>query len=229
MASETCHRMIVGAARPLAGRGLQETSFSKVLQLTGAPRGSSYHHCPKGKDQLDGSTIEFAGSHAMSPSRGEGGGVGSRGHEFFLHVWREVLTRSRFQAGCSVLAVTVATDSPQLLQQVAGCSGPGGLRSRACSRPAGSPRRMPCASPRRSSRRPKVRSCSPARTKVSSRSSRRAAAHTVRSLTPNGSGQRPHPVESGRPSVRRCPSAAPESTRRPSRPRRSPERWCAHG
>ena len=47
--------MIVGAARLLAERGLQETSFSEVLQRTGAPRGSIYHHFPEGKDQLVGS------------------------------------------------------------------------------------------------------------------------------------------------------------------------------
>ena len=120
MASETRDRMIVGAARLLAERGLQETSFSEVLQRTGAPRGSIYHHFPEGKDQLVGSAIEFAGSHAMSLLEAKTGESAIAVTEYFLHVWREVLTRSQFQAGCSVLAVTVATDSPQLLQQAAG-------------------------------------------------------------------------------------------------------------
>ena len=39
--------------------------------------------------------------------------------EFFLHIWHAVLSRSNFQAGCAVLAVTVATDSPGLLNQSA--------------------------------------------------------------------------------------------------------------
>ena len=38
---------------------------------------------------------------------------------WFLHVWREVLVRSNFEAGCAVLAVAVAAESPELLDQTA--------------------------------------------------------------------------------------------------------------
>ena len=58
-------RMIEGAVRLLARHGLQATSFSEVLELTGAPRGSIYHHFPEGKDQLIGSAVDFAGSQAL--------------------------------------------------------------------------------------------------------------------------------------------------------------------
>ena len=37
----------------------------------------------------------------------------------FLRMWRSVLTRSDFSAGCSVLAVTVAPSSPELLDRAA--------------------------------------------------------------------------------------------------------------
>ena len=40
------------AAVLLAKRGLQATSFSDVLERSGAPRGSIYHHFPEGKDEL---------------------------------------------------------------------------------------------------------------------------------------------------------------------------------
>jgi TetR/AcrR family transcriptional repressor of lmrAB and yxaGH operons len=36
----------------------------------------------------------------------------------FLHVWRVVLQRSHFTAGCAVVAVTVAADSSELLAHV---------------------------------------------------------------------------------------------------------------
>ncbi len=52
MVSDAKSRMIEGAARLLAEKGLQETSFSEVLALTGAPRGSIYHHFPDGKASL---------------------------------------------------------------------------------------------------------------------------------------------------------------------------------
>jgi len=45
-------RMVNGAARLLAQKGLQGASFAEVLELTGAPRGSVYHHFPNGKDEM---------------------------------------------------------------------------------------------------------------------------------------------------------------------------------
>ncbi|MEF2978653.1 TetR/AcrR family transcriptional regulator [Subtercola sp. YIM 133946] len=107
--------MVEGAARLLAQQGLQQTSFSEVLELTKAPRGSIYHHFPEGKDQLIAEAIDLAGARAIALIER---GAGSSPHqiaEHFLAMWRYVLVQSNFAAGCSVLAVTVATDSPDLL------------------------------------------------------------------------------------------------------------------
>src|ERR1700722_12120720 len=65
MASETRQKMIVGTARLLAERGLQETSLTQVLELTDTPRGSIYHHFPNGKDELIAAAVDLAGSHAV--------------------------------------------------------------------------------------------------------------------------------------------------------------------
>jgi TetR/AcrR family transcriptional regulator, lmrAB and yxaGH operons repressor len=119
MASETRERMIAGAARLLAQRGLQETSFSEVLELTGAPRGSIYHHFPEGKDQLIASAVDLAGAHAIALINRSAGDSADDITTHFLAMWRAVLTRSNFSAGCSVLAVTIATDSPDLLEHAA--------------------------------------------------------------------------------------------------------------
>jgi TetR/AcrR family transcriptional regulator, lmrAB and yxaGH operons repressor len=119
MASETRHRMVVGAARLLAERGLQETSFSEVIELTGAPRGSIYHHFPDGKDQLIASAVDLAGAHAIALMDRFAGKPPLEITTGFIAMWREVLLRSEFRAGCSVLAVTIATDSPDLLDHAA--------------------------------------------------------------------------------------------------------------
>src|SRR5476651_1212426 len=119
MASETRARMVAGAARLLAERGLQETSFSEVLELTGAPRGSIYHHFPDGKDQLIASAIDLAGAHAIALIDRSTGKSAEYVTAHFLGMWREVLVRSNFRAGCSVLAVTIATDSSDLLDHAA--------------------------------------------------------------------------------------------------------------
>ena len=119
MASTTKDRMVAGAARLLAFRGLQETSFSEVLELTGAPRGSIYHHFPSGKDQLIASAIDLAGSNAVAAINLSTGTTAEEVTTHFLGMWREVLVRSNYKAGCSVLAVTIATDSSDLLDHAA--------------------------------------------------------------------------------------------------------------
>ena len=107
--------MVDGAVRLLATRGLQGTSFSEVLELTGAPRGSVYHHFPAGKDELVAAAVDRAGGNAIALVDSWAGSSPEQVTRNFLGVWREVLTRSNLTAGCSVLAVTVATDSPDLL------------------------------------------------------------------------------------------------------------------
>ena len=107
-------RMVEGAVQLLAERGLQATSFSEVLSLTGAPRGSIYHHFPDGKDQLVRAALDLASARMGQFFAPKEGASAEEIAESFLRVWRAVLSRSRFQAGCAILAVTVAADSVEL-------------------------------------------------------------------------------------------------------------------
>jgi AcrR family transcriptional regulator len=119
VASDVRDRMIEGTIRLLAMRGLQATSFAEVLALTGAPRGSVYHHFPAGKDQLVSAAIDRAGARAIQAAQALAGKPEASAEELtalFLGLWRAVLVRSQLRAGCAVLAVTVATDSQDLLQ-----------------------------------------------------------------------------------------------------------------
>jgi AcrR family transcriptional regulator len=111
--------MIEGTVQLLARHVLQATSFSEVLELTGAPRGSVYHYFPDGKEQLIASAVALAGARALEYLDRRAGALALEVTEYFLHLWREVLSRSRFGAGCAVLAVTVASDSPELLRETA--------------------------------------------------------------------------------------------------------------
>jgi AcrR family transcriptional regulator len=120
MAGEVRARMIDGAVRLLAERGLQATSFSEVLELTGAPRGSVYHHFPDGKGQLVGEALALAADRLDQLLGRMAGLPAAEVAARFLGLWRTVLERSEFQAGCCVLAVTIATDSPEQLTQTAG-------------------------------------------------------------------------------------------------------------
>src|ERR1700755_891203 len=94
MPSDSRDAMVAGAARLLAERGLQATSFSEVLEATGAPRGSIYHHFPEGKDQLVSAAIEAAGDRAVALLDPLEGSTAREIAEAFLGLWREVLVRS---------------------------------------------------------------------------------------------------------------------------------------
>lgn len=119
MASDTKQKMIERTAVLLAKKGLQGTSFSEVLEASGAPRGSLYHHFPGGKDELVLAAIGLAGQRAITVLEAMQGRPADHVAEAFLKLWRAVLERSDFSAGCAVAAVTVAADSPELVGRAA--------------------------------------------------------------------------------------------------------------
>jgi AcrR family transcriptional regulator len=119
MARGVRERMVASAVSLLARRGLQATSFSEVLEHSAAPRGSVYHHFPDGKNQMIDSALDAAGDRAIALLDQKAGAPAEEIATWFLHIWREVLIRGKFEAGCAVLAVAVAADSPELLEHTA--------------------------------------------------------------------------------------------------------------
>jgi TetR/AcrR family transcriptional regulator, lmrAB and yxaGH operons repressor len=110
-------RMVESAAVLLAMRGLQGTAFSDVLDRSGAPRGSIYHHFPHGKDELVAAAIDLTGTRAIEAMEAVKGRPPVEITQAFIALWRDVLVRSGLRAGCAVLAVSVAAESTDLLDQ----------------------------------------------------------------------------------------------------------------
>src|SRR5713101_4274205 len=104
MADDAREKMILGAVRLLATTGLEGVSFSTVLELTGAPRGSIYHHFPEGKNQLIGLALQRAGQYLLTAMETPPPKGAIEAAEHFFAIWRKVLLDSNFQAGCAVLA-----------------------------------------------------------------------------------------------------------------------------
>jgi TetR/AcrR family transcriptional repressor of lmrAB and yxaGH operons len=119
MARGVRERMVASAVDLLARRGLQATSFSEVLERSGTPRGSVYHHFPAGKDEMVEAALDAAGDRAIELLDRKAGEPAEDIAAWFLHIWHEVLVRSNFEAGCAVLAVAVAAESPALLDHTA--------------------------------------------------------------------------------------------------------------
>ena len=62
--------MVRGAAELLRQRGYTGTGFREVIEVTGAPRGSIYHHFPGGKAQLAGEAVDYVGALARASRAG---------------------------------------------------------------------------------------------------------------------------------------------------------------
>ena len=90
-----------------------------MLEASGAPRGSLYHHFPGGKDELVLAAVRLAGDQALAALDRVSGQSAGDVARTFAALWRVVLSMSGFAAGCAVVAVTVATDSPALLESAA--------------------------------------------------------------------------------------------------------------
>src|SRR5215210_719066 len=64
--SDARQRMIESAAVLFRERGVHGTSFADVLEHSGAPRGSIYHHFRGGKTQLAAEATEWAGEFIVA-------------------------------------------------------------------------------------------------------------------------------------------------------------------
>ncbi len=120
MSDDVKSRMIRETARALATKGLQRSSFSEILEASGAPRGSLYHHFPGGKNELVLKGLAAAGDFALARLADLEGRSASEVTAGFVALWRQLLVASDFNAGCAVLAVTVAAESPEQSAAAAG-------------------------------------------------------------------------------------------------------------
>jgi TetR/AcrR family transcriptional repressor of lmrAB and yxaGH operons len=101
----------------LAQRGYQGMSFAEVIEASGAPRGSIYHHFPDGKEQLVAAAVARAGHRAMRALDEIDGQPAPKVVDAYTDMWRVVLGNSDLTAGCSVLAVAVSSANPDLVSQ----------------------------------------------------------------------------------------------------------------
>ena len=117
MGNETRATMIEGAIQLLATGGVHGASLLKVLEHTGAPRGSVYHHFPGGKEDLILAALDLTGQrhdHFVDRFRGTSATEITAG---YLDLWRRILVGSRLESGCPILAVTVSVPAGPLLDR----------------------------------------------------------------------------------------------------------------
>ena len=109
---DTRTRMIVSATELFREHGYSGTGFRDVVEHSGAPRGSIYHHFPGGKAELAEAAVRMASD--VVAGRIERAAASGDPHlmlEAFADGWRRQLQRSDFRAGCPVVAVAVEADA----------------------------------------------------------------------------------------------------------------------
>jgi AcrR family transcriptional regulator len=106
--TDSRRRMIQSAALLFRRQGIEGTSFSDVLEHSGAPRGSIYYHFPEGKAQLAEEATRYAGEYTAA------GLVAALDDDdpvaairIFTSSWLDVLRHADFTDGCPVVAAAL--------------------------------------------------------------------------------------------------------------------------
>src|SRR3954466_1537438 len=106
--SDARQKMIRSAAVLFRERGVRGTSLADVVEHSGAPRGSIYHHFEGGKTQLAEEATRWAGEFIV---RGTAAALADHDPVEAIGVlgrqWGEILRGSGFEAGCTVVAATL--------------------------------------------------------------------------------------------------------------------------
>ena len=101
--------MVRSAASLIGSQGVSATSFSDVVNESGAPRGSIYHHFPDGKRQLAQDAIAWTSERVLAHQRSCRATTPGEVLDCFIDMWRQVVVRSAGSAGCVVAGVAVDT------------------------------------------------------------------------------------------------------------------------
>jgi TetR/AcrR family transcriptional regulator, lmrAB and yxaGH operons repressor len=112
--SDARSRLIRVASALFRQRGYDGVGLTEILEASGAPKGSFYHHFPEGKEQLAAICMLYAGEQAgalidAAMAEAPDFATGIRRLAGSLADWFE---RSGFREGCPITSIALAT-TPQ--------------------------------------------------------------------------------------------------------------------
>ena len=110
MTTDSRERMIRAAVELFAERGYAATSFHDIIERSGAPRGSIYHHFPGGKAELAGEALRRAAERTarhLTTASTQGSPITAV--RVFVTALSEALRASDFHAGCAIAGVVLDT------------------------------------------------------------------------------------------------------------------------
>jgi TetR/AcrR family transcriptional repressor of lmrAB and yxaGH operons len=108
MSLDSRQKMILAAQDLLSERGYAGTSFGDVIERSGAPRGSIYHHFPGGKQQLVTEAVQrYAAGVLAAIAKADEAGSSVDTVRVFVDLVRRGLRASDFRLGCAIAGVVL--------------------------------------------------------------------------------------------------------------------------
>ena len=107
--SDAKNRMIDAAAALFRAKGYNAVGLTEILEASGAPKGSFYHHFPGGKEELASAVIQSANTyilHLIDKSFADANSI-QNAADVFLELIASTLERSGYCLGCPVTAFII--------------------------------------------------------------------------------------------------------------------------
>ncbi len=109
--SDTRTRMIDATSQLLRRQGVGATGVQQVIDVSGAPRGSLYHHFPGGKHEMVAEAVRRSGELGAQRIEALGATATSRREvvDHFIEEFEESLKLSAYADGCPIATVALET------------------------------------------------------------------------------------------------------------------------
>lgn len=117
MPPDTRQSMVLAAVELLRERGADGVTLDDVLNRSGAPRGSIYHHFPNGRAQIIDEAAQLSGDAISRLISNAADGGPTAVVDALTAFWRKLLRESNFAAGCPVVSIAVSAPPESPLAQ----------------------------------------------------------------------------------------------------------------
>lgn len=103
--------LIQTTAKYIQKSGFNGTGLSEILSEVGIPKGSLYHHFPKGKDELFASAVHYYKEYLSEifASSMKGKSTATQGLSAMIDKYCELLKKSNYTLGCPISIIALET------------------------------------------------------------------------------------------------------------------------